>query len=226
MAHLEKLNERVITSLEEVKVPNYIYLSTTNETADTINEQNLNKLRGESKFYKSTISGEYSKDRYPTQVQLELKVGSRIMMLNNEQGGKWINGTLGWVRKLNEESIIVDLDNGFTGEISAYSWEMYKPEFDEDLRIVVNHVSGSFSQLPVRLAWAITIHKSQGKTFENVVIDFGKFVFSEGQTYVAISRCTSIEGVYLVRPLRSNDIRIDYTVAKFLENLRLMEFVI
>jgi ATP-dependent exoDNAse (exonuclease V) alpha subunit len=226
MAHLEKLNERVITSLEDVKVPNYIYLSTTNETADTINEQNLNKLRGESKFYKSTISGEYSKDRYPTQVQLELKVGSRIMMLNNEQGGKWINGTLGWVRKLNEESIIVDLDNGFTGEISAYSWEMYKPEFDEDLRIVVNHVSGSFSQLPVRLAWAITIHKSQGKTFENVVIDFGKFVFSEGQTYVAISRCTSIEGVYLVRPLRSNDIRIDYTVAKFLENLRLMEFVV
>jgi ATP-dependent exoDNAse (exonuclease V) alpha subunit len=220
MKQIEKLNERVIKSLEDVKIPNYIYLSTTNDTADTINDQNLQKLNGESKKYNAIISADYTRDRYPTQQVLELKVGARIMMLNNEQGGHWINGTLGWVRKMSDDMINVELDNGYIGDISPYSWEMHKPEYDEDLHAIVNHVAGSFTQIPVRLAWAITIHKSQGKTFENVVIDFGKFVFSEGQTYVAISRCTSMEGIYLVRPLRSNDVRIDFSIIKFFEGLK------
>jgi hypothetical protein len=91
--------------------------------------------------------------------------------------------------------------------------------------MVINHTLGSFTQLPVRLAWAITIHKSQGKTFENVVIDFGKFVFSEGQSYVAISRCTTLEGISLVRSLKPNDIRVDYSVVKFLNDLKASGFV-
>jgi ATP-dependent DNA helicase PIF1 len=225
MDHLHKLNERVITSLAEVKNQNYIYLSTTNETADTINSDGLKKLPSTSKTYNSVLSGEYTRDRYPTQQSLELKEGARIMMLNNEQGGKWINGTLGWVRKLNDESILVDLDNGYSGEVSMYSWELKKAMYDEDLKMVINHTLGSFTQLPVRLAWAITIHKSQGKTFENVVIDFGKFVFSEGQSYVAISRCTTLEGISLIRALKPNDIRVDYSVVKFLKDLEAMGFV-
>lgn len=218
--HLEDLNKRVIKTLDDVKVPNYIYLSTTNETADNINQENLNKLRSESKFYNAVSSGEFGKDRFPTQLMLELKEGARIMMLNNESNGRWINGTLGWVRKLNDASIYVELDNGYTGEIGQYTWEVKRAEYDDDLKSLVNHTIGSFTQLPVRLAWAITIHKSQGKTFDNVVIDFGNYVFSEGQTYVAISRCTTLEGIYLIRPLRANDIRVDSSVVTFLSNLK------
>lgn len=145
------------------------------------------------------------------------------MLLNNDSLGQWINGTIGKIKKFEqvddgEDVIVAELDNGDTARISPYTWKIYRFFLkNEELR---SEEVGSFTQYPVRLAFAVTIHKSQGKTFENVVIDVGRGTFAHGQMYVALSRCTTLGGIILKQPLRKNHILMDWQVVKFLTGLQ------
>ena len=141
------------------------------------------------------------------------------MMLNNDIQGRWVNGSIGEVKGLiknnkGEDVIIADLNDGSTVEIEPFTWEIYRSFINEGQ--LASEVIGTFTQYPLMLAWAVTIHKSQGKTFDNVIIDIGNGAFAHGQTYVALSRCTSLEGIVLIKPLLKKHIWTDFKVIDFL----------
>ena len=201
----------------------YLSLTSTNDLADSINEQRLAELPGKIWQAEGEITGDFGKEYLPTAVGLKLKKGAQIMLLNNDSYGQWINGTIGKVKKFEkdeegEDVIVAELDNGETVQISPYTWKIYKFFLkNEELR---SEEVGSFRQYPVRLAFAVTIHKSQGKTFEKVVIDVGRGTFAHGQMYVALSRCTTLEGIVLKQPLKKNHILMDWQVVKFLTGMQ------
>ena len=201
----------------------YIALTSTNALADAINEQRLAELPGKIWKAGGIIDGDFSKEYLPTAVELKLKKDAQIMMLNNDSYGQWINGTIGRVKKFakdeeGEAVIVAELDNGETVEIFPYTWKIYKFFLKNDeLR---SEEVGSFRQYPVRLAFAVTIHKSQGKTFEKVVIDVGRGTFAHGQMYVALSRCKTLEGIVLKQPLKKSHIMMDWQVVKFLTGMQ------
>jgi ATP-dependent DNA helicase PIF1 len=201
----------------------YISLTSTNDLADAINEQRLAQLPGKTWKSSGVIEGDFGKEYLPTAIELKLKKDSQIMMLNNDSSGQWINGTIGRMKKIEknddgEDVIIAELDNGETARIVPYTWKIYRFFLKNDeLR---SEEVGSFRQYPVRLAFAVTIHKSQGKTFEKVVIDVGRGTFAHGQMYVALSRCTTLEGIILRQPLKKNHILMDWQVVKFLTNMQ------
>lgn len=142
------------------------------------------------------------------------------MMLNNEPRGQWVNGTLGHIDTITEDAgavtIRVTLDNGYSGTLSSYTWEAIRFVWDDTAQRITSEVVGSFTQYPLRLAWAVTIHKAQGKTFDAVVIDVGHGTFAPGQVYVALSRCRSLEGLVLRTPLKSEHVLIDPRAQAFL----------
>ena len=197
----------------------YLSLTSTNDLADGINEEQLAKLPGKMWKARGIIDGEFGNEYLPTALELNLKKGAQIMLLNNDAYGRWINGTIGkitGVKKDGEggEIITAKLDNGESVEISPYTWKIYRFYLKNDeLR---SEDVGSFTQYPVRLAFAVTIHKSQGKTFENVIIDVGRGTFAHGQMYVALSRCTSLAGIVLKQPLKKSHILMDWHIVKFL----------
>mgnify|MGYP000873897071 FL=1 len=200
-----------------------ISLTSTNQLADDINERRLAELPG--RIWKTTgrIEGDFGREYLPTAAELKLKKDAQIMLLNNDPSGRWINGTIGKIRKFekaqdDEELIIADLDNGERVEISPYTWNIYRFFLKKDE--IRSEEVGSFRQYPVRLAFAVTIHKSQGKTFENVLIDIGRGTFAHGQMYVALSRCTTLGGIVLKQPLKKNHILMDWQVVKFLTGLQ------
>jgi hypothetical protein len=201
----------------------YISLTSTNDLADDINEKRLAELKGKVWKAQGDVTGDFSKEYLPTAVELQLKKGAQIMMLNNDSYGQWINGTIGRVKKFakdedGEDVIIAELDNGETVEISPYTWKIYKFFLkNEELR---SEEVGSFCQYPVRLAFAVTIHKSQGKTFEKVIIDVGRGTFAHGQMYVALSRCTALTGMVLRNPLKKSHVMMDWQVVKFLTGMQ------
>jgi len=170
-------------------------------------------------IFTGEIEGEFGKENLPTAIDLKIKPGAQIMMLNNDTEGRWVNGSIGEVKGLlhnnkGEDVIIADLNDGTTVEIEPFTWEIYRSFVDEGQ--LASEVIGTFTQYPLMLAWAVTIHKSQGKTFNNVIIDIGRGAFAHGQTYVALSRCTSLEGIVLVKPLQKKDIWTDFKVVDFL----------
>jgi ATP-dependent DNA helicase PIF1 len=197
----------------------YISLTSTNDMSDLINENRLAQLSGKIWKAQGLVDGEFGKESMPTAEELKLKKGAQIMLLNNDTYGRWINGTIGRVKKFEkddegEDIIVAELDNGETVEISPYTWKIYKFFLkNEELR---SEEVGSFRQYPVRLAFAVTIHKSQGKTFEKIVIDVGRGTFAHGQMYVALSRCTTLEGIVLRHPLKKSHVLMDWQVVKFL----------
>lgn len=201
----------------------YISLTSTNELADAINQERLAKLKGKIWEAKGVISGEFGKEYWPTGVDLTLKKGAQIMLLNNDPYGQWVNGTIGKVIKFEKDEkgtgvIVAELDTGETAHITPFTWEIFR-FFVKDGELRSEEV-GSFTQYPVRLAFAVTIHKSQGKTFEKVVIDVGRGTFAHGQMYVALSRCTTLEGIVLKQPLKKNHILMDWQVVKFLTGMQ------
>ena len=207
-----------------------ITLTTTNQRADRINSEAMRLLNTETKIFKGRVDGKFSVDdrNLPSPMDLTLKLGARVMFTANDRNipRRWMNGSLGKVVQFDRDTIRVELDSqknaGNTRhwvEVPIFAWESYQYEFDEKEQQIKPVVNGKFEQFPLMLAWAVTIHKSQGKTLENVKVDLTGGSFAPGQLYVALSRCTTLEGIDLLQPLKNNDVRTDQHVIEFYRKL-------
>ena len=212
---LDSINKRVIGN--EFKPPKKtIILSPTNRKVDIINNTNLNKITSKAFTYTAVVEGRFGEA--PVDEELELKVGSQIMIVKNDiyKPRRYVNGTIGFVSILNDDYIKVEVD-GEEIKIEKHTWE--RIQYKVSNGVISKEVIASFTQYPIKLAWAVTIHKSQGQTFENVFIDLDTGAFSHGQTYVALSRATSIEGLYFKRKIFKSDIIFDKKIYDFLSPL-------
>jgi ATP-dependent exoDNAse (exonuclease V) alpha subunit len=209
---LNLVNERVIT--EDEPDESFIILTSRNDMANKINQKRLAKIEAEEKTYQAEVDGQFEEKSYPTEFELKLKPGAKVMFLKNDHHGRWVNGSLGYVSEAEDDFVTVDID-GVTFELKKEVWQKIKYVFNEKTKRVEEEVIGTFIQYPLRLAWAVTIHKSQGMTFDKVVIDLGQGAFSHGQTYVALSRCRTLDGIYLRRPIRQHDFIFDKDVVEF-----------
>lgn len=194
-------------------------LATTNARVTSINSAALGRLPGEPKTARADIAGEFgSSSSYPADEELRLKVGARVMFLRNDTGGdgppRWVNGTLGTVERIGR-TVHVDVD-GESHEVLPATWEKYRYTYSSATKRLSKDVVAEFTQFPLRLAWAVTIHKSQGSTYDRAIIDLGAQAFAPGQTYVALSRLRSLDGLYLTRPLRPSDVIVDDDVRRFM----------
>lgn len=210
---LEDLNKRVGLEPESV---DYITLSGRNREVTQINSGRLSELPGNPKKYIAGITGKISKSEYPADSELQLKVGAQVMLLRNDTEKRWVNGTIGTVKKLKNYEIDVEI-YGITYPINIATWTKREYYYDKISGNVGQKEVSRFVQFPIKLAWAITIHKSQGQTFDAVKIDLAEGSFAHGQTYVALSRCTKLSGVYLTRPVASQDIIVDPRIVAFMK---------
>ncbi len=216
---VQLLNQRYMPDFEPSPDDFYVYLTTTNRGAEQINSQELAKLEGNLYTFTAATEGQFGDKYLPTARELKLKVGAQVMMVNNDPGGRWVNGSIGKItdifQDVNKEVIIVaELNDGEEVEITPNTWEVFR--FFAEEGQLQSEVVGRFKQYPLMLAWAVTIHKSQGKTFDKVVIDIGKGTFSYGQVYVALSRCTTLDGIVLKKPILKKHIWTDRKVVDFL----------
>lgn len=216
---LAKLNER---KLEVMPQGGYVTLAGNNTTVSRINHNKLDKLPGEEKVYTAEITGDLKENSFPTEKYLKLKAGAQVMLLKNDRQKppRWVNGTLGIVTKLSEEVIRVNID-GVEHSVSKETWNSLRYYYDHEERKLDKEIVSSFTQFPLRLAWAITIHKSQGQTYQSVAIDLSDGAFAHGQTYVALSRCTSLDTLYLTAPIRNEDIIVDQEIIEFMKKANL-----
>jgi len=196
-----------------------ITLATRNDTVTRINALELGRLKGKSKTAQAEVSGDFAGRGFPADESLDLKVGARVMFLRNDTGNgeggqRWVNGTVGTVTKISS-TVFVEVD-GEEHEVQPAIWEKFKYTYSPTTKQLRKDIVAEFTQFPLRLAWAVTIHKSQGKTYDRAIVDLGSGVFSAGQTYVALSRITALDGLYLTRPLRPSDIRVDPDVQRFM----------
>ncbi len=216
--HLYKLNRRVIDQIQDDS--GYIYLTATNQAADQINLQKLNSLPGKAYHFKASIQGDFEVKAAPTSSEIILKKDAQIMFLVNHPQGLWVNGSVGKVVRVNKNSIIVKPENTQEIEIEKYEWPLFKYRYDSVKKTLEQTKVGSFEQYPLRLAWAITIHKSQGKTFDKVILDLEKGTFAHGQAYVGLSRCRCFKDLVLKKAFKKSHIRMDYHTVKFLTGLQ------
>jgi len=217
-ADLLVLNEKCDAGFEPDPDELYIYLTTTNAAAAQINDGRLARLSGDCLVSEGILSGGFDRKSLPTEVSLKLKVGAQVMLLNNDSGGRWVNGTVGRITGIDPkvEIVSVELADGSVVDVEPNTWDLFNFTFDAAKKSIVSEQVGSFTQLPMRLAWAITIHKSQGKTFPKIILDIGRGAFAHGQTYVGLSRCTDLEGLVLKTPLKKSHILMDWKVVNFL----------
>jgi ATP-dependent DNA helicase PIF1 len=219
---LGMLNERVKPFADKHGGAFTVHLTTTNQMAAQINNHHLQQVKSRIFTYEAQVSGGFEDQVCPADAQLQLAVGAQVMLLNNDMENRWVNGSIAEVKEIKHDKkndtdvIYVRMQDGAVQEVLPHSWELFHYRFNEDTLAIEAEPAGSFMQYPLKLAWAITIHKSQGKTFEKVVIDMGSGAFAHGQTYVALSRCTSLEGIILKRPIRKSDIRMDWNIVGFL----------
>jgi len=212
--HLELINRQYRSDYQEESM--VVNLVSTNAMADRINQAKLDLLPGSARQYQGALSGDFNEQSLPTHGILKLKVGAQVMLLNNDSSGRWINGDLAQVIAMDGASIRVAFSDGTYDDIMPYTWERVRFVRDDD-GAIGSQVVGSFTQLPIRLAWAVTIHKGQGQTFDKAVIDFGDRTFAAGQAYVALSRCKTLSGLILKCPLERRHVFIDQRIKFFLE---------
>lgn len=191
-----------------------ITLATTNVTVTRINGSQLARLPGRALTARAEISGEFGGRAYPADESLELKVGAQVMFLRNDSDQRWVNGSIGTVTKI-DSTVWVDVD-GETHQVQPTVWEKYRYSYSPATKALKRDIVAEFTQFPLRLAWAVTIHKSQGKTYDRAIVDLGQRSFAPGQTYVALSRISTLDGLYLSRPLRPADIIVDENVLRFM----------
>jgi len=220
---MEELNQRHVEIPEDAEY--YITLTSRNKTADEINTEQINKLHTEPFSYAANLTGAFNPRLFPTDPVLQLKEGAQVMFLKNDLEKRFVNGSIGIVRELSANKVVVsvldDQEDTKTFELEKWEWEIIKYNNDpENPRAIKTDVVGTFKQYPIKLAWAITIHKSQGKTFDKVIIDLGAGAFEYGQTYVALSRCRTFDGIILKRPISPRDIKVDNRVRDFYEMKR------
>ncbi len=211
---LDTLNKRVQKNIAVSKEDSTVILTTTNSLANAINQDRLSKLPGKEITYKARATGKFEESAYPTDASLKLKKDAQVILIKNDPDKKWVNGTLAKVSALSKESIVVDI-NGETYDVPVVKWQKIEYSYNEDEDKIEDKVVGDFAQYPIKLAWAITIHKSQGQTFDKVMIDLGHGAFTHGQLYVALSRCTCMDGIRLKRPVTHNDIIFDRRIYEF-----------
>ncbi len=213
---LINLNSRVGRQIEQEGLT--ITLSTRRDVVDHINEEKLKTLPHPSNIYRGVITGEFPETSLPTPVELELKLGAQILFIRNDKEHRWVNGTLGTIIGFSDDeaqTIYVHTDDDKDVEVEREVWSNVKYTFNETEKKIEEQEIGTYTQFPLRLAWAITVHKSQGLTFRQVKIDFTGGVFAAGQTYVALSRCTSLEGISLQEPIRRSDVFVRPEVVQF-----------
>lgn len=218
------LNQRVSPYFESKPSDGYIILTTTNRRADIKNAQELEKLPDKVRIYEGDIQGQFDEIFYPTELRLHLKVGAQVMMLTNDAGKRWFNGTVGIVEELSDDLIKIKIPKPVGQppqiyEVSRHTWQVPRYSIDHTAGILQSEIVGTFIQFPVKLAWAITIHKSQGKTLDRVILDLTDGAFAHGQIYVALSRCIALNGLVLKKAIQKRDIIVDQRVFGFLNRL-------
>ncbi|MEN6560587.1 MAG: AAA family ATPase [Acidobacteriota bacterium] len=222
-AHLALLNSRLDPAFVPPDDRFYITLTSTNDLAAARNREKLAALSGRARRYEGLIDGEFDRRSLPTEEALELKPGAQVMLLTNDRKGRWVNGTIGRVARIRksedidaDDIVTVELPGGAEVDVTPNTWELFRFQYDAEEDRIDSEAVGAFTQYPLRLAWAVTIHKSQGKTFDRVVVDIGRGTFAHGQVYVALSRCTSFEGLVLRTPIRRGHILMDWRIVRFL----------
>lgn len=198
----------------------YITLTATNFTAEQINRNELNKINTPAFTFKGDTTGEFNRQKHslPNEELLTFKEGAQVMFVRNDQWHRWVNGTLGRIQYVDSEIVCVEVQGehgAVVHKVEQATWEIVRYAYNEQERKIDTEVIGTFNQLPLKLAWAITIHKSQGQTFSNLVIDLGRGAFAPGQAYVAFSRCTTLGGIVLKKPLYYNDVIVDNRIIDF-----------
>ncbi|MGE0629092.1 MAG: ATP-dependent RecD-like DNA helicase [Hyphomicrobiaceae bacterium] len=211
---LTALNERVnpVRTLQEGEP--FVILTPTNAAASRINRAYLDALPGATQSFEASIAGEFSANAQPTDQTLLLKPGAKVIILRNDPDRRWVNGSIARISRLTDKRVWIEID-GRDCEVEPAAWESRRYDFDQTAGKIVETVAGSFKQFPMRLAWALTIHKSQGLTLDKVYLDLGRGTFAHGQAYVALSRCRTIEGLALARPLRPSDVLFDRTATEY-----------
>lgn len=241
--HIKILNQRASDPNKKFTFEKFaIYLTPHNAQAKRVNNFFLEKISQELKTYKGVAKGSFEEKEPPTDLELQIKIGAQIMMLNNDSRKRWVNGTMGKIigiekatttqqkdsnsefenstsqEKAKFDLIIIELENGETVYVEPFTWEIIKFALDNKTQTIESQATGTFTQYPFKLAWAVTIHKAQGKTFDKVYIDLSTGTFAHGQLYVALSRCRSLEGLFLKRPITQTDIILDDRVVNFMNN--------
>ena len=264
-AHLEILNQRANNDGEKFKFEKFaIYLTPHNARAKQVNDFFLQRLSSPLKIYQGTARGNFADRELPTDLNLQVKIGAQVMMLNNDYLKRWVNGTMGKIvgiekgegdnnnynnynnvdqevqysppirrstpaeregggidfdHQQSSDIIIIELETGETVEVLPHTWEMFQFMYDQANQEVGTKTTGTYTQYPFKLAWAVTIHKAQGKTFDKVYVDLSTGTFAHGQLYVALSRCRTLEGLHLRRPITEQDIILDTRIVEFLKSL-------
>jgi ATP-dependent DNA helicase PIF1 len=227
--HLQILNARTQNDGQKFAFEKFaIYLTPTNARARQVNNFFLGKIQSEPKTYLGTAMGSFEDRELPTDLNLQIKTDSQIMMLNNDQKKRWVNGTMGKIvnilkaddKENNSSDVIsIELETGETVKVEPHTWEMYQFVLDKQTQKIQSRTKGTFTQYPFKLAWAVTIHKAQGKTFDKVFVDLTTGTFAHGQLYVALSRCRTLNGLHLKRAIKPSDIILDNRIVEFLHSL-------